>query len=204
MDLGAALPTDTVLEGRLIRLVPLTPEHVPALTAIAFANVDQYRLTSTPATPEQAERYFATAHADRAAGRAHPVTVTTHDGRVLGASRLTEIDARHRRCELGFTWFDPSVFNTGVNVESKLLLLGFAFETLLLHRVQIHTDTRNLRSQRAIRALGARYEGVLRRHMVAKDGYVRDSMVFAITDLDWTQLRPLLEARLARRLAATA
>lgn len=202
MSLGAPLPTDQVLEGRLIRLAPLVRKHLPDLTRIAFENPAAFRLTSTPTDAEQAERYFGKAFTDRAAGTAHPVTALTPEGRVLGTSRITDIDARHLRCELGFTWFDPGVFNTGVNVESKLLLLAFAFDTLGLHRVQIVTDPRNLRSQRAIRALGATFEGVLRRHMVAKDGYVRDSMVFAITDVDWPHLKPQLEARLERRIAA--
>lgn len=202
MSLGAPLPTDEVLEGRLIRLVPLAHEHLPDLRRIAFGNADAFWLTSTPTNGEQAERYFGKAFADRAAAVAHPVTALAPDGRVLGTSRITDVDARHLRCELGFTWFDPAVFNTGVNVESKLLLLAFAFETLGLHRVQIVTDPRNLRSQRAIRALGASYEGVLRRHMVAKDGYVRDSIVFAITDVDWPHVKPHLEARLLRRIAA--
>ncbi|MFO7546757.1 MAG: GNAT family N-acetyltransferase [Trueperaceae bacterium] len=202
MSLGAPLPTDEVLEGRLIRLTPLVVEHLPDLTRIAFENTAAFRLTSTPSNPEQAERYFGKAFADRAAGVAHPVTALTREGRVLGTSRITDVDARHLRCELGFTWFDPTVFSTGVNVESKILLLGFAFETLGMHRVQIITDPRNLRSQRAIRALGASYEGVLRRHMVAKDGYVRDSIVFAITDVDWPHLKPQLEARLNRRIEA--
>jgi N-acetyltransferase len=202
MSLGAPLPNDAVLEGRLIRLTPLVLEHLPELTRIAYENTDAFRLTSTPTDPEQAERYFGKAFADRAAGVAHPVTALTHEGRVLGTTRITDVEARHRRCELGFTWFDPTVFRTGVNVESKLLLLGFAFETLGMHRVQIVTDPRNVRSQRAIRALGASYEGVLRRHMVAKDGYVRDSIVFAITDVDWPHLKPQLEARLQRRIEA--
>jgi RimJ/RimL family protein N-acetyltransferase len=119
-------------------------------------------------------------------------------GKVVGMSRLSEVDFGHRRCELGFSWYDPSLFRSGVNLESKLLLLRLAFDTLALHRVQIHTDTRNLRSQRAIEALGARQEGVLRRHQVAADGYVRDTVVYSITDLDW----PLVSERLTDKLAA--
>lgn len=195
------LPTESVLSGTLIDLVPLTREHIPALLDIAYANVDEYRLTSTPANPTQAETYFRMAFEEVAAATAHVVAVIDRQGTILGTSRLTELVARHRRCELGFTWYHPSVFNSGVNVECKLLLLGFAFEALGLNRVQLHTDTRNLRSQRAIRALGASYEGVLRRHMVAKDGYVRDSMVFAITDVTWPTVKHQLGERLQRKLA---
>jgi len=189
------------LDGALVRLRTLAQADVAPLTDIALAHVHEYRLTSTPATSEQADAYFARAFADMATGDAVVVTVLdARSGALLGSSRLTEIDTRHRRCELGYTWYRPDVFNSGVNVECKRLLLGHAFDTLGLVRVQIHTDTRNLRSQRAIRALGARYEGVLRRHMIAKDGYVRDSMVFAITDEDWPRVRRALAERLSRRL----
>lgn len=201
MSAGKALPSDAVLTGELVRLEPLTWEHVPALLEIAYAYPDEFRLTSTPTNDAEAEAYFGAVLRQRAAGEAHPVAVVDGAGRVVGTSRLSEVNFKHRRCELGFSWYDPALFQSGVNIESKLLLLTFAFEALGLLRVQIHTDTRNVRSQRAILALGARFEGVLRRHQVAKDGYVRDSMVYAITDLDWPEVEARLRERLARRLA---
>lgn len=201
MSAGKALPSDAVLTGELVRLEPLTWEHVPALLEIAYAYPDEFRLTSTPTNDAEAEAYFGAVLRQRAAGEAHPVAVVDGAGRVVGTSRLSEVNFKHRRCELGFSWYDPALFQSGVNVESKLLLLTFAFEALGLLRVQIHTDTRNVRSQRAILALGARFEGVLRRHQVAKDGYVRDTMVYAITDLDWSEVEARLRERLARRLA---
>lgn len=201
MSAGKALPSDAVLTGELVRLEPLTWEHVPALLEIAYTHPDEFRLTSTPTNDAEAEAYFGAVLRQRAAGEAHPVAVVDGAGRVVGTSRLSEVNFKHRRCELGFSWYDPALFQSGVNVESKLLLLTFAFEALGLLRVQIHTDTRNVRSQRAILALGARFEGVLRRHQVAKDGYVRDTMVYAITDLDWPEVEARLRERLARRLA---
>src|SRR5690606_2829163 len=107
MSLGAPLPTDVVLEGRLIRLAPLVHEHLPELTRIAFENTHAFRLTSTPTDAGQAERYFGKAFADRAAGVAHPVTAFTKDGRVLGTTRLTDVDAILRRCQLVLTWSSP-------------------------------------------------------------------------------------------------
>lgn len=202
MTAAVTLPTDVVLTGSLVRLEPLTHGHVPALLQIAVAQPDEFRLTSTPTNEAEADKYFGAVLAQQAAGTAHPVAVLDLAGRVIGTSRLTEVDTRHLRCELGFTWYDPALFQTGVNIDCKLLLLGFAFDSLGMHRVQIHTDTRNVRSQRAILALGARFEGVLRRHQVAKDGYVRDTMVYGITDLDWPDVEPHLRARLERRLAS--
>lgn len=196
-----ALPSDAVLVGGIVRLEPLTRAHVPALLEIAFAHPDEFRLTSTPTNEAAAEAYFGPVFEQQALGEAHPVAVIDVAGRVVGTSRLSEVNFKHLRCELGFSWYDPALFQTGVNIESKLLMLRFAFERLGMHRVQIHTDSRNVRSQRAILALGARFEGILRRHQIAKDGYVRDTLVYAITELDWPEVAPHLEARLARRIA---
>ena len=121
------LPTDLTLSGTLVELVPLKPEHVPALLDIAYAGIDEFRLTSTPVNQEQADAYFGMAFDDMQAGTAHVVTVLDPNGAVLGTSRLTDLVPRHRCCELGYTWYDPSVFNSGVNIECKLLLLTFAF-----------------------------------------------------------------------------
>lgn len=199
-----ALPTDSVLMGQVVDLTPLSRLDLPALNEIAFANADEYRLTSTPTDEDESEAYFAPVLSAMAAGTAHAVTVRDKSGTVLGTSRISQYSSEHRRCELGFSWYHPRVFRTAVNTESKLLLLRFAFEGLAVNRVQLQTDTRNLRSQRAVTALGASYEGVLKRHMIAKDGYVRDTMVFAITDITWPTVKAGLEARLASKLAAGA
>ncbi|MFA5552183.1 MAG: GNAT family protein [Trueperaceae bacterium] len=196
---ATALPFNQNLEGTVVRLEPFNSAHVPALKELAFGYPEVFSLTSTPSNEAQAHAYFGKALRQRAQGTGHPVAVVMQrSGKVVGMSRLSEVDFGHRRCELGFSWYDPSLFRSGVNLESKLLLLRLAFDTLALHRVQIHTDTRNLRSQRAIEALGARQEGVLRRHQVAADGYVRDTVVYSITDLDW----PLVSERLTDKLAA--
>ncbi len=196
-----SLPSDDVLHGLLVRLEPFQREHVPALEEIAFGHPDVFRLTSTPSDEAQANAYFGRALRQRAEGTAHPVTVVQKSsGEVVGMSRLSEVDFSHRRCELGFSWYHPRLFRSGVNLDAKLLLLTFAFERLQLHRVQIHTDTRNLRSQRAIEALGARQEGVLRRHQVAADGYVRDTVVYSITDLDWPEVSRNLNEKLRTKV----
>lgn len=201
----ALLPTGTVLHGTIVRLEPLAQAHLPALCQIAFASPDQFALTSTPKSEEQAAAYFDTQFRQQAAATGHPVAVVLQSsGRVVGNSRLSEIHKGHRRCELGFSWYDPAMFRTGVNLESKLLMLRFAFDTLKLHRVQIQTDTRNLRSQRAIESLGAKREGVLRRHLVTAEGYVRDTVAYSITDLDWPEVSMNLTAKLDRRLEQMA
>lgn len=196
------LPTGKVLHGRVVDLAPLTRADLPALNEIAFAYRDEFALTSTPTDEADSEAYFGPVMAAMAAGTAHIVAVRDKAGEVLGTSRLSQYSHEHQRCELGFSWYHPKVFRTAVNTESKLLLLTFAFESLKVNRVQLQTDTRNLRSQQAILALGASFEGVLKRHMVVKDGYVRDTMIYAITDLTWPTVKAGLQARLDSKLAA--
>lgn len=194
------VPHPLFLEGAVVALEPLEREHVPALMAIARADPEAYRFTSTPITDAQRDDYFGRAFDERDAGRAYPLAVRTlANGELVGTTRFADLNPRHRNLEIGYTWYRSDAFGSGINVECKYLMLRYAFEELALLRAQIHTDTRNERSQHAIRALGAQYEGVLRRHMVAKDGVVRDTVVFAITDLDWPTVRHHLEARLLRR-----
>jgi len=202
MSAPHTLPTDVVLRGRVVDLWPLSEADLPALNAIAFAHPEEFALTSTPTDEQESEAYFAPVLAAMAAGTAHIVTVRDKGGEVLGTSRLSQYSEEHRRCELGFSWYHPKVFRTAVNTESKLLLLTFAFESLLVNRVQLQTDTRNLRSQKAITALGASFEGVLKRHMVAKGGYVRDTMIYAITDVTWPTVKAGLQERLESKLSA--
>jgi RimJ/RimL family protein N-acetyltransferase len=104
----------------------------------------------------------------------------------------------HLRLEIGYTWYSPAVWGTGVNAEAKLLLLRHAFETLGARRVEFKTDARNERSRGALIALGAQFEGVFRKHMVLSDGGARDSAYYAIVDDEWPAVRARLEERLAR------
>lgn len=191
-----------VLEGDSVRLEPLAEAHITPLMDIAKATPDLFRYTSTPVTDEQAESYFERAFEEREQGRAYPFTlIHKPSDKVVGTSRFADIVWRHRNAELGFTWLTPDVQGTSVNVESKYLMLEHAFEALDFLRVHIITDTRNAHSQRAIRALGATYEGTLRAHHVAKGDYIRDTMVFSIIYRDWTHVKARLERRIAAKRA---
>ncbi|MDZ7703852.1 MAG: GNAT family protein [Trueperaceae bacterium] len=186
-----------VLEGEVVRLEPLHPTHIPALMAIATATPDAFRYTSTPVTDAQRDAYFERAFRERDQNVAYPFAVFYKPtGALIGSTRFADLNWKYRNCELGFTWFAPGYQGTAVNPESKYLLLRYAFETLRFVRVQIHTHVANVQSQRAIRKLGAVYEGVLRNHMFTKDGEVRDTMVFSVIDSDWPEVKALLESRL--------
>lgn len=193
---------ELVLEGATVRLEPLRPEHADPLLALARRDPDAYRHTSTPVTEAQRDAYVAKAFRERAEGRTVPLAVYHRtagaDAALAGTTRYTDLDDEHRVGEIGYTWYRTDLFGTGVNVQCKYLMLRHAFEDAGLHRIQLHTDQRNERSQRAIEALGARYEGVLRRHKRRKDGSVRDTVVYAVTDLDWPEVRDRLAERVQR------
>ena len=191
-----------ILRGQVVRLEPLSREHIEPLYRIALATPELFHYTSTPVNEAQREAYFGKAFQQRDAGLAYPFTLFSQDtNEIVGTSRFADYRAEHRNCELGYTWLSPTCQGTAVNVESKLLMLGHAFEVLNLLRIEIHSDTRNERSQAAIRALGATYEGTLRSHQVMKDGYVRDTAVFSIIHSEWDKVKAHLEDRLAAKLS---
>lgn len=197
-------PSVPVLSGHLVRLEPLAPHHIEPLMAIGKATPEAFKFTSTPVTDAQRDAYFAKALGDAERGSAFPFAVIYQpNGEMVGTTRLTEIFWEHRNCELGYTWFMPRYQGVGVNAESKCLLLGYAFDTLELLRVQLRTDARNLQSQAAIKRLGAVYEGTLRKHMIVKEGFIRDSMVFSIVDTEWPRVKEGLEARIQKKLSTT-
>jgi RimJ/RimL family protein N-acetyltransferase len=189
-----------VLTGRWVQLEPLGIEHREALRAAA----DDERIwvhTLMVARGSEFARWFEEALAQRAAGRQVPFAVRRlADQAVIGSTSYLDPVPPHRRVEIGSTWYNPAVWGTEVNPECKLLLLAHAFEVLGMNRVSLCTDVRNTRSQAAIARLGAVKEGVLRAHMLAQGGRIRDSVLYSIVRTDWPQVK----ARLSARLAGTA
>ena len=150
--------------------------------------------------PDEVRSYIDQAVQSRSRRLAYAYVIRVKNpDRVVGTTRFQEIDLRHRRLQIGSTWICPSWQGTFVNSESKYLMLRFAFEALQLLRVEFITDVLNERSRRALVNLGAREEGILRKHMVMKDGRVRDSAVFSITDAEWPECKAHLWKRIKRR-----
>jgi RimJ/RimL family protein N-acetyltransferase len=125
--------------------------------------------------------------------------VSSASGTAVGSTRYLDIQRAHRALEIGWTWIGPPWQRTAINTECKLLLLGHAFDNLGAHRVTLKTDARNVRSQRAIERIGAVREGVLHRHRVCWDGFVRDTVYYGIVDGEWPQVKTRLEGMLAPR-----
>ncbi|WP_297859987.1 GNAT family N-acetyltransferase [Meiothermus sp.] len=198
------------LEGRLVRLEPLTMEHLPSL--VKLAELEDYPHTHVPKNIEAMQRYILTALTDQAQGRALPfATADRRENRVVGSTRFMEFEywpwPEHSphygrglpdAVEIGHTWLAPQAQRTGLNTEAKLLMLAHAFEVFQVRRVTLKTDARNLRSRQAIARLGAHLDGVLRAHRPAADGGIRDSAVFSILAGEWPAVKARLEDLLLR------
>jgi RimJ/RimL family protein N-acetyltransferase len=199
------------LEGRWVRLEPLSLDHCRGLTAAGGGNRDTYGFTWVPSDEADTRRYVESALADQAARRAVPfATLDRASGRVIGSTRFGNIEfwawppgnplQRGEDLpdvvEIGWTWLAAAAQRTPINTEAKLLMLTHAFETWRVHAVKLNTDARNMRSRNAILRIGARFDGVLRTARVAADGGIRDTAAFSIVEAEWPEVRKALEARL--------
>jgi RimJ/RimL family protein N-acetyltransferase len=186
------------LAGRDVTLVPLAPSHAPAL-AEAVLDGELWRLwyTSVPAPgemPAEIERRLAL----QAAGTMLPFAVLDGDGIPVGMTTYMNVDAVHRRVEIGSTWYARRVQRSPLNTEAKLLLLTHAFDHLECIAVEFRTHRMNTQSRRAIERLGAQLDGVLRAHQRARDGSLRDTAVYSITAAEWPAVRTHLQWQLER------
>jgi N-acetyltransferase len=188
-----------VLEGGGIRLEPLTEEHHDALVA-ASADGRLWELWFTAVPPAEGMRaYVADALKGQRDGHMLPWAVRdTASGDVIGSTRYHDVLPAMDRVEIGYTWYAQSRQRTHVNTTCKRLLLGHAFDTLGCQVVGLRTDNFNFRSQRAIEALGARKDGVIRHWGLRRDGSVRDTVMYSILAAEWPDVRRHLDLRLAR------
>lgn len=186
------------LAGRLVRLEPLSLDHVDDLYE-AGRDPEVWRWQYTqPESRDDMARLVGEALQQYADGdRVTWAQVEVASGRAVGMTSYWDIDETHRHLEIGHTWLGRPWWRSGLNTEAKLLLTGRAFDTLGALRVSWRTDIRNQRSQQAIQRLGARWEGMLRQHRVRPDGTLRDTVVFGMTDAEWPVARDRLRSRLA-------
>jgi RimJ/RimL family protein N-acetyltransferase len=188
-----------MLEGFGVRLVPLSPDHVPAL--LYAQDVDTWKwMSESGATPELMAGFVERALAAADSGKAQVwATTVLRDGtpEIAGCSRLADLDLRNRTGEIGWTWVAPAYRGRGLNPRVKLLQLEHAFGKLHLRRVALKTHHGNARSQAAMLKLGAQYEGTFRNHMFMPDGSSRDTKWYSILDSEWPEVRTRLLARIA-------
>jgi len=184
------------LKGQWIQLEPLHESHQEELYDAA-QNELIWTYNSSSAYQDQFQKWFdAALHKSKTNEHIPFVVRCLRDKKMVGSTRFYDIDFNHGRLAIGYTWTIPEVWGTSVNPECKLLLLKMAFEMLKVNRVEFYTDSRNTRSRAAILKLGATEEGLLRSHMVLKDGYLRNTIVFSILKTEWINIKAVLEKRI--------
>jgi RimJ/RimL family protein N-acetyltransferase len=193
-------PRPITLEGRGVRLEPLKVEHHDTLVAAASdGKLWELWFTAIPEPPKM-EKYIADALAGQAAGTMLPWVVRDlATDTIVGTTRYHDIIANVDRVEIGYTWYAKRVQRTHVNTACKLLLFGHAFDQLWCKVVGLRTDNFNFASQRAIEALGAKKDGVIRHHWARRDGTVRDSVIYSLLLAEWPDVKRHLEFRGSRR-----
>jgi RimJ/RimL family protein N-acetyltransferase len=187
------------LEGRIVVLEPLAPRHARPL-AEAARDPEIWRWVSFPGhEPDAFARWFEVSIAAAEAGTEAPfATLDAATGEAIGSTRFLTLRRDDRGVEIGWTWLRRDRWQTGANVDAKLLMLEHAFERLGCMRVEFKTDARNERSRAALEAIPARFEGIFRKHKVLWGGRIRDSAYYSVIDDDWAEVRANLERRLVR------
>ena len=197
MDRGFAVHYDRLV-GQHVRLEPIDRSHVPGLFHIG-QNTEDWQYLPIPGfqSIRDAEEWVGQAlHLAETGQQYAYVLIDPLHQSVMGSSRYLNVRPKHRGVEIGYSWLGTEFQRTPVNTEAKLLMLKHAFEVMGAIRVELKTDSRNLRSQLAIERIGATKEGVLRNHMIAQNNYRRDSIMYSITDDEWPEIKSSLKQRL--------
>jgi N-acetyltransferase len=186
-----------VLEGRFVRLEPLTSTHFGALWEIAQDEVLWRWTQAEPKTAADLASYLTTALDWQRQGTALPfATCSKAEGKPVGSTRFANIDKGNRRAEIGWTWIGRPWQRSAINTEAKLLMLTHAFESEGCIRVELKTDVLNQQSRTAIRRLGAQEEGILRHHSITDSGRLRDTVYYSILAGEWPAVKQNLASRL--------
>ncbi|MDN4525924.1 GNAT family N-acetyltransferase [Fictibacillus fluitans] len=192
------------LAGEHVRIIPMDKSHIKGLFEAGNHKQIWTHLSKEIQTLEEMEALVEEALANKEHGTEFPFVITLRENdRIIGSTRFLGISPRHKGLEIGSTWLTPSVWRTPVNTECKYLLLKYCFEILNIIRVQFKTDDQNIRSQKAIERIGGVKEGVLRNHMIRKDGTFRHSVFFSVIESEWPSVKTRLESYLQRDTKAT-
>jgi RimJ/RimL family protein N-acetyltransferase len=192
------------LEGRIVRLEPLTLEHIPGLAEVGL-DEEIWRWTlARPRSEADLRDWAASTIAARDAGTELPfATIDAATGRPIGSSRYLNIVMEHRRLEIGWTWVAPAWQRRGANQEAKYLQLRHAFEELGANRVEFKTDSSNEKANPALLSIGATFEGTFRNHMIMPDRRLRHSNYYAVAVEDWPDRKAMLEERIRQHSASS-
>ena len=185
------------LEGRIVRLEPLSLEHLDGLTEVGLDPPIWRWTIARPTDRDGIRRWIETAVAAREAGTELPfATVDVATGKPIGSSRFLTIVPEHRRLEIGWTWVTTGWQRRGANQEAKYLQLRHAFEDLGANRVEFKTNSRNEKANPALLSIGATFDGTFRNHMIMPDGPLRHSNYYSVVVEDWPRVKAMLEGRI--------
>lgn len=177
------------LKGETVTLLPISFEHIDGLWEAAKPDEIWTYMATTVRSKAEMEQMIASAIQKREKGTEYTFTVVNQEDKIIGSTRYLDISPEHNSLEIGSTWYHPDSWRTRVNTECKYLLLQHAFESWKVRRVQLKTDSRNLRSQKAIGRIGALKEGTLRKDRKILGGYVRDTVFYSILDNEWETVK---------------
>lgn len=195
------IPYPTVLTGQVVELQPLETRHFPALIALAADARIWAHYVYDASVPGKMESLLTQALAERDKGSQFPFVIINKTSRqIIGSTRLMEIQPAHRKLEIGTTWMHPEVWGSAVNLDAKLLLLTFCFETLKTLRVQFRTDVLNLRSRKAIEKIGGVFEGIIRNDLLRENNTNRDSALYSMVASEWQVQKQILGDLLTGKL----
>lgn len=181
---------EIILENERVILKPLHKDDFEALNTIAYHPAIWEVGMNNLKEPAHLKEYIQSAISERNNKLSYPfLIVDKKQNRMAGSTRFGSISFANKRLEIGWTWIHPDFQGTGVNKASKFLLLQFAFETLQFKRVEIKTDAINQQSRKAILKIGAKEEGIFRKHQITSEGRVRDTVYYSIIDDEWPALK---------------
>lgn len=187
------------LENEVVKLKPLELSDLPRILETGSYPEIWSHMSTTIEKKEDVNKFVENALKAKNEKTEFPfVIVDKQSGDIIGSTRFMDIDDKHQRLEIGYTWLTPAYWRTAINTNCKYLLLRYSFEHLHLQRVQIKTDHENIRSQKAIERIGATKEGILRNHMIRKDGTTRHTVMYSITIEEWPQVKKHLESLLVQ------
>lgn len=178
------------LENEVVKLRPIQVQDVEGiLNAAKYPEIWEHMSVSL-LTKEAVENYVENALKERAANQSYTFVIETKDtNELIGSTSFLDIAKNHKRVEIGSTWIAPKYWRTNINTNCKYLLLNYCFEEMAFNRVQIKTGHENFRSQKAIERLGATKEGILRNHMIRKEGKIRHTVMYSIIKEEWPEIK---------------
>lgn len=189
-----------ILQGTNINLVPLEEKHLEELYTAA---ADKELWALIPTDCSERDTFYKTyefAISERTAGNQYPFVIIHKDtNKIIGSTRLFEIYPADKKLEIGWTWITKDHWGTTINLECKLLLLTYCFETLKTNRVQLKTKDTNFRSRKAIEKIGGIFEGILRKDKIVSDGTTRNAAYYSILDDEWEQAKIKIQKQIVEK-----